>query len=97
MHPVPQPLWEIESAGTLDHQVATRTQGWCTALHEIAIRLLIEVMEETTDEDEFVFLVPQVVGQCIADTMDDALTHSLLREDLCCVNNGFRQIEYDRA
>jgi hypothetical protein len=36
-------------------------------------------------EDEIALLVPG--------TMRNALAHSLLREDLCCVYNGFRQIE----
>jgi cytochrome P450 len=86
----PNLFGRLKALELLDHEVATRAQGACTALQEIAIRLLIEVMEETTNEDEIKLLVPQIVCQCIPDTVDDALTHSLLCKDLCCVDNGFR-------
>ena len=87
----------LKALELLDHQVTARTQGLRTALHEIAIRLPIEVVEETADEDEIVLLVSQVIRQHIPGTMDDTLAHALLREDRCRVDNSFRQIEYDRA
>jgi len=46
------------------------------------------VVQETTDEDEIILLIPQVVRQRISGTMHDALTHALLREDLCRVDNS---------
>ena len=55
-----------------DHEVTIRAQSARAALHEIAIRQLIEVVEEITDEDEIVLLVSQVVCERIPGTMDDA-------------------------
>src|SRR6266550_874553 len=63
--------------------------GWerlCSTQHKRpqvahAIRQLIEVVEEITDEDELVLLGSQVVCERIPGTMDDAFPHALLRED----------------
>src|SRR6266566_8799543 len=74
-----------------------RAQSTRATLHEIAIGLLIEMVEEIPDEDEIVLLISQLVCQRIPGTMDDALTHPLLCKDCCRVFNSFRQIEDDRA
>jgi hypothetical protein len=58
-----------------------RAQSTRATLHEIAIGLLIEMVEEITDEDEIVLLVSQIVCQRIPSTMDDAFAHALLSED----------------
>src|SRR5207245_9125778 len=51
----------LKALELFDHQVTTWTQSPLTALHDIAVSLLIEVVQETPDEDEIVLLVPQVV------------------------------------
>ena len=79
----------------LDHQVTIRVQGVRAALHEIAIRHLIEMVKEIADKDEIVLLVLQVVCQSIPGTMYDTITHSLLREDRCWKTDFLWQIEHN--
>src|SRR5437868_15346156 len=53
----------LKALEPLDHQVTPRTQGLRTPLHEIAIRLPMEVAAERADDDEIVRLVPQLIRQ----------------------------------
>ncbi len=79
----------------LDHQVTIRVQGVRTALHEIAIRHLIEMVQEIPTKMRLYSLFPRSSVSPFPTRCTMRSSHSLLREYRCWKTDFLWKIEHN--